>query len=121
MPADLDSWENWNPFITRAGGELRQGGSIEVFIESPGGKGRAVKPRLMTVEPGRELRWVGVFITRGLFTGQHYFIIEPQDEGGVIFVHGEYSGGIMVPLMGGMLRKVELGFADMNKALAPLR
>lgn len=114
---DLEKFPEWNPFITRASGELRQGGHLDIFMEPPGGKAMGFKTRLMTVEPNRELRWVGVFLHKILFTGQHYFMIEPQAEGQVTFVHGEHFGGIMVPLMGGMLRKAEQGFYDMNEAL----
>ena len=75
------------------------------------------KTSVMTLEPGRELRWVGVFLHKFLFTGQHYFMIEPRSEGKVTFVHGEYFGGIMLPFMGGMLLNVARGYSDMNEAL----
>ncbi|MCI0796841.1 MAG: SRPBCC domain-containing protein, partial [Chloroflexi bacterium] len=52
-----------------------------------------------------------------LFTGQHYFLIEPQAQSQVTFVQGEYFGGIMLPLMGAVLRKTVLGFDEMNHAL----
>lgn len=114
---DLEAFPQWNPFITRASGELREGGSLEIYMEPPGGKVMGFKTRLMAVEPNRELRWVGVFLHKTLFTGQHYFLIEPRGEGQVTFVHGELFGGLMVPFLGGMLRKVEQGFEEMNRAL----
>ncbi len=114
---DFERFSEWNPFITRASGEVRQGGSLEIFMEPPGGKAMGFKPTLMTVDPNRELRWVGVFLHKTIFTGQHYFLIEPQGERQVTFVQGEYFGGIMLPLMGGVLRKAVLGFDEMNHAL----
>ena len=114
---DLEKFPEWNPFITRISGELRQGGQMDVFMEPPGGKSMGFKTRLMTVEANRELRWVGVFLHKFLFTGQHYFLIEPQGEGQVKFVHGEHFGGLMLPFMGGTLRKTVQGFEDMNRAL----
>ena len=115
--ADIEKFPEWNPLITRASGELRQGGQLDIFMEPPGGKAMGFKTRIVTLEPNRELRWVGVFLHKILFTGQHYFLIEPQGEGQVKFVHGENLGGIMLPFMGGMLAKVEQGFNDMNQAL----
>lgn len=115
--SDLEKFPEWNPLITSAKGELREGAHLDIYMEPPGGKAMGFKTELMTVEPNRELRWVGVFMHKALFTGQHYFLIEPGNEGSVTFVHGEYFGGLMVPFMGGMLRKVEQGFADMNQAL----
>ena len=114
---DLENYPEWNPFITRASGEVRVGGGLDIYMEPPGGKAMGFKTRLMTVESNRELRWVGVFLHKTLFTGQHFFLIEPQGTGHVTFVHGELFGGIMVPFMGGALRKVAQGFGDMNQAL----
>lgn len=114
---DLERFSEWNPFITRASGEVRQGGRLEIFMEPPGGKAMGFKPTLMTVDPNRELRWVGVFLHKTLFTGQHYFLIEPQAQCQATFVQGEYFGGIMLPLMGAVLRKTVLGFDEMNHAL----
>ncbi len=51
------------------------------------------KTMLITVEPNRELRRVGVFLHKMLFSGQHYFLIEPRGPEQVAFVHGELFGG----------------------------
>tara|TARA_B100000809_G_scaffold244827_1_gene271121 strand:+ start:339 stop:542 length:204 start_codon:yes stop_codon:yes gene_type:complete len=67
----------------------------------------------LTVEPDRDLRWQGVFLHKILFSGQHYFMIEPQGDDQVIFVNGENVGGIMLPSTGIKLAKVQ-GFKDMN-------
>ncbi len=34
--SDLDKFPAWNPLITRASGELRQGGQLDVYMKPPG-------------------------------------------------------------------------------------
>ena len=72
------------------------------------------KTVILTVEPNEELKWQGVFLHKKPFSGQQYFLIEPQGDDQVIFVNGENFGGIMLPSMGIMLAKVTQGFKDMN-------
>lgn len=66
----------------------------------------------LAVSPGHELRWHGTLPIPGLFTGTHYFRIEPAassinagggssggaSPGGCRFVQGESFSGILVPL-----------------------
>ena len=47
------------------------------------------------------------------------FVI-PLEAGGVRFVHRERFRGILVPLFGGVIRKAESGFEEMNQALKAL-
>lgn len=72
------------------------------------------------VTPNRELRWQGRLLAPGLFTGEHYFLIEEAGPGRVRFVHGEDFFGILVPLAGGSFPAVEQGFKDMNAKLKEL-
>lgn len=115
--SDLEKFPDWNPLITRASGDLRQGGQLDIYMEPPGGKAMGFKTTILKVEPNQELRWQGVFLHKILFSGHHCFMIEPQGDDQVIFVHGENFGGIMLPFMGSMLNKVAKGFSDMNRAL----
>jgi hypothetical protein len=52
-----------------------------------------------------------------VFDGEHIFTIEPSGDGGSRFVQRERFNGVLVPLVGGMLRKTEQGFAAMNEEL----
>lgn len=72
---------------------------------------------LPAVEPGKELRWRGSLPIPGLFVGEHYFVITPVGDGKSHLTHGEHFHGLLVPLLGGMLKASEAGFKDMNSAL----
>lgn len=69
------------------------------------------------MEPGKELRWRGSLPIPGLFTGEHYFLLTSPAAGKTHLVHGENFTGLLIPLLGGLLKATETGFNDMNKAL----
>lgn len=113
---DLDSYPEWNPFIIEGSGELRQGEKLKLRMKPPGGKAMTFKPEVLVVDSGSELRWVGHLLFHGLFDGEHWFTLHP-DGAGTKLTQGEYFSGLLPPLMGGMLKKTEQGFRDMNVAL----
>jgi hypothetical protein len=69
------------------------------------------------VAPGKELRWRGSLPIPGLFVGEHYFVLEPSAAGKTHLIHGENFKGLLVPMVGGMLKATEVGFSEMNSAL----
>jgi hypothetical protein len=56
-------------------------------------------------------------IINGLFDGEHYFILKPNEKGTTDFIHGEKFSGILVPFFKGMLKKTQEGFELMNQEL----
>jgi hypothetical protein len=114
---DLPSYAGWNPFVTRAAGELKEGARIEIFVQVPDYRGMRFKPRVLRVEPQRELRWLGTLPLPGLFNGEHIFRIEPAGDGRSRFLHGEKFTGLLIPFMGGVLEKTRRGYEMMNAAL----
>lgn len=116
--SDLGSYPEWNPMIRRASGELRPGARLELHFQPEGRKKRVFRPRLLAVEPGRELRWLGSPGVPKVLESQHYFTIEPRPEGGVSLDHGMDYYGLLIPLLGGRLEALTRGpFEDMNAAL----
>lgn len=75
------------------------------------------KPDILKFEPEREFRWKGKFGIKGIFDGEHYFILEETGEHQTKFIHGEIFSGILVGLMGGALANTRDGFVLMNEAL----
>jgi hypothetical protein len=114
---ELESYPAWNPFIRSAAGELRAGELLEVTIQPPGRGEFSFAPELLVVTPNRELRWRGKLWVEGLFDGEHVFVIEPLAPDRVRLRHFEAFDGVLVPLLGGMLRDTEQGFNAMNAAL----
>ena len=115
---DFEKYPEWNPFIKRASGNVKEGEKLRVFIEPPKGKGMVFKPTVKHVEENKEFRWLGHFLFPGVFDGEHIFEISPTQNGNIIFVQREIFSGILVPLIWGSLNKnTREGFSSMNVAL----
>ena len=115
--SDLPSYPNWNPFIREASGTLAEGEQLELEIQPTRGRAMRFKPTVLAAEPGRELRWLGRLLVRGVFDGEHRLAIEPA-AGGSRFIQEERFTGVLVPLLARSLRRGTLpGFERMNEAL----
>lgn len=112
------SYPDWNPFITRIEGELREGERLSVRIEAEGLPPMTVSPEIITADPERELRWLGRLALPKIFDGEHAFIMESVGIDRVRFIQRERFGGLLVPgtlaFAEGAVRK---GFRQMNEAL----
>ena len=118
---DTNRFPEWNPFIRRLSGELTVGNRLAVFLQPSGSRGMEFKPRVLKVEPNRELRWLGNLWFPGLFDGEHSFQIEPLAAKSVLFHQQETFTGILIPLL---MRTLETdtrrGFNEMNQKLKEL-
>jgi hypothetical protein len=115
---DFASFPQWNPFIRRVSGEVKEGKKLKVYIQPSGAEAMTFRPTILKAEPNRELRWLGHFLMPGLFDGEHIFIIEPSGENCVCFVQREIFQGSLVPLFAEKLDKeTTRGFEEMNQAL----
>lgn len=115
--ADTAAYAEWNPFVRRLSGELREGAQLEALIAPPGGRARTFRPTVLAAQAGRELRWLGRLLVPGLFDGEHSFRLEPLAGGGTRFVQTERFSGLLVGLVGKTLQQTQLGFEQMNAAL----
>jgi hypothetical protein len=117
---DLPAHPRWNPFITEIEGELRVGARLDVRLQPVDERAMTFHPRVLVVEPTRELRWIGKVLLPGVFDGEHRFLIEDLGAGRVRFVQSERFRGILVPFLWRRLRDggTAAGFRAMNEALA---
>ena len=112
---DTERFPAWNPLVVRATGRLRPGERLEIKVRA--GRTMDFRPEVIVADKNRELRWRGVLLSAWLFSGEHYFRIEPRSSG-VRFVHGELFGGVLLPLMKKSLdRDARPAFEGMNRAL----
>jgi len=114
---DFSRYSEWNPFIPEISGELRVGAELRVVVAPPGGNELRFQPKLLVVEPGRELRWRGKLFVKGLFDGEHFMQLVELAPGRTRFVHGENFSGLLVKLLGRALTQTARGFVFMNQAL----
>ena len=113
MLADIDRYPEWNPYHVKVEGALAVGQELVVTIHKPNGEKLTIKPHVMRLVPGRELTWGGGI--RGLFYGEHVFLVEPTHQGHTRLVHKEEFTGIFVPLAS--LGAIDEGYRLMNRRL----
>jgi hypothetical protein len=114
---DFESYPDWNPLIRHVRGQLREGGKLDVRAELPGGVRLRFRPTVLTVEPGRELRWIGRLPVPRLLESVHRFAVEEQRNGRCRFDQAEWFNGLLVQACSGLLDRSALGFERMNAAL----
>jgi hypothetical protein len=116
---DLPAYREWNPFIVEAAGKVAAGETLSLRMALPGREPMSINPRLLIVEPERELRWKGRLIVPGLFDGEHAFVLTPIENGRTRVDHWERFGGVLLPIAKGMVYEGTVqSFHALNAALA---
>jgi hypothetical protein len=115
--SDFAGMSFWNPFIRSVSGRLKRGARLTVHVAPPGKSGMRFRPVVLAVRPERELRWRGRLLLPGIFTGEHYFLLEPLAPERTRFTQGERFSGVLVGYLARTLSDTEAGFRSMNVAL----
>jgi hypothetical protein len=114
---DLDSYQEWNPYIVKAVGTATEGSRLAVTLSPPGSRGTTLKPTVTELRSGEVLEWWGHVGFRGIFDGRHRFEVHP-DASGTRLTQSETFTGVLVPFMARSLdRGTAAGFTVMNEAL----
>jgi hypothetical protein len=114
---DFGAYASWNPFIRRIEGRPAEGARLEVELQPPEGRPMTFRPTVRSVEPARELRWLGRLGVPGIFDGEHSFTLERLD-GRTRLTHQERFRGVLVPFVARRLRRTYgPAFEQMNDAL----
>ncbi|MEU9201030.1 SRPBCC domain-containing protein [Streptomyces sp. NPDC048332] len=120
---DLPAYPQWNPFmtsieVTSQGHRLEEGATLRNVMHDRTGDS-VFTPEVLTLEPGRELRWLGRMGPGWIADGEHRFVIEEIGDGRVRLTQSEAFTGVAVPFAKGKLRTDTLPqFRAMNEALA---
>jgi hypothetical protein len=114
---NFNNYPNWNPFIKSIIGDVKVGNKIMARIEPPDASGMTFKPKILSYESNKELKWIGHFIIAGLFDGEHKFELIDNGDGTTTFIHSEKFTGLLVGFSTKMLDKAKQGFIKMNVAL----
>ncbi|MCP4442337.1 MAG: SRPBCC domain-containing protein [Aureispira sp.] len=109
----FEEYPTWNPFILGIEGEVVEGNQIVAKID-----GMTFKPIVLKYTSSKELRWLGKLWFKGLFDGEHQFLLKSNEDGSTTMYHCEQFKGILVPFFKKMLQtKTKLGFEKMNLSL----
>lgn len=113
---DFERYPEWNPYHVRVVGAPREGADLEVRVLRPDGA-RIDVPHVsvLRARPGRELTWGGGI--RGLFRGEHRFLLEPTPGGGARLRHEEDFDGLFVGFADLPPEVLTEGYRRMNQAL----
>ncbi len=114
---DFDKYSEWNPFIISLTGKQLVGEEIIAVMQPPDSSAMTFKPNILVFEKNQEFRWKGKLFIKGIFDGEHFFKLTPNEDGSTRFTQGEYFSGIFVPLFTKVLDKTKIGFEMMNQAL----
>jgi len=114
--ADLDAYQEWNPFIQSASGQLTEGSRLTLRMVPAHGRALTFRPRVLAAQPGVLLRWVGRLIVPGIFDGIHQFALE--DLGGhTRLTQSETFRGVLIPFTGKTITRTKSDFRALNQAL----
>ncbi len=116
---DFSAYASWNPLIVDIRGKVEPGAKVDFYAKIYG-KRLPIDARMLSVEPERDFRWRGprVPLLGKLFSGEHYFTLEPIDEQNTRFIHGENFSGLALPLTWWRLEAdIIAAYDGMNQAL----
>jgi hypothetical protein len=115
---DFAAYPEWNSHMTIEG-SARVGTKLTVHMGPGGGRGGAFKPTVLAATPNDELRWIGKLGFGGIANGEHFFILEGNNDGTTRLTHGERYSGALVALMRPFMRKErnQSGYEDFNRII----
>lgn len=109
---EFSAHQRWDPFFAEIAGELRPGERLRVRFRD----GMTLWPRLTIVEPLYTLEWLGHVMFPGILDGRHRFEMRAESAG-TRFSHAEQFTGLLLPLVGSLLRGLPEKFAAFNEAI----
>ena len=112
--SDVDGHADWNPFLVSMSGQLQEGERLTNVMRPFNGKEMTFRPVVLSVQPERELRWLGRLFVPRLFDGEHTFLLAPQN-GGTHFIQKEAFRGIGLWFIN--IEQVRQDFEALNRAL----
>lgn len=113
----FDYYPDWNPFIRQASGRLRVGETLTLRMFPAQGKPMTFRPKVLVVEPQRELRWIGRLVLPFVFDGEHRFRLSPIEGGATRVVQAERFSGALVPFVPSVVERTVNDFHRLNIAL----
>ena len=113
---NFEEYPSWNPFVLSLTGEMVVGQKIKIVLPD-----MSFNPTLLVYNENKEMRWIGKLLFKGVFDGEHSFVIIDNENGTVTFKHEEIFSGMLVgPFSKKLDRDTKPGFQAMNEKLKDL-
>ena len=114
--ADLEGWARWNP-VMRGEGRFEEGARPLITIANPGAKPVELRPKIIRVEEGREIRWLRRLGVPGLFDSEFGMRIAAEDAGRCRFEQfGIFRGLLANAIVARNAKAFEMAFQAMGRA-----
>ncbi len=115
---DFQKYPAWSPTIKEFKGIPKEGSRTKVLLSQPGGSSITMNPIFLAIKPNLELRWKGSLLIKGIFDGEHYFLLREIEDEITELVQGEKFSGILVPFLKKMIHgNTKKGFELFNQAI----
>ena len=95
----LEAYPEWNPHVTAAAGDLRDGGELRIRVKPSGARSRDIGVTVDVLESPHSLGWTGSIGHPWLFTGEHTFELHDLGGGRTHFVNRERISGLLARLV----------------------
>jgi hypothetical protein len=112
---DLPGYSVWNPYISPAKGDLKEGAQIELTLHN-GGQTVVIEETVLSVKPDRELSWGGWMLAHNLQRTLTFSIDELAPDRMLLNAH-EVFQGILLPFAGNIPDDAQHGLDEMVRAL----
>jgi hypothetical protein len=114
---DFQRYPDWNGY-TRIDGEAVVGERLRVASGPEADEMPTFRPTVLRADPGRELLWRGHLYVRGLFDGEHRFLVDDLGDGRSRLTQSEEFGGLLAgPILRRYGEQTEATFRAVNAAL----
>lgn len=113
--SDFEQYPQWNPYHRSVEGEFVEGALLNIHIQRPDGEELDVPPHMQTIVTDREIVWGGGM--KGVFYGEHRFLLTPDANGATHLRHDEDFWGVVVKFTNISQTVLTEGYEGMNRAL----
>jgi hypothetical protein len=96
---DIDSFKEWNPYISSIAGDLYVGNKIEITTHLPNSTPKKLKPIVRKYRMYEEIVWVHKKKIFNLLQRKHTFKFMIIDDDTTMFLNEERFSGSMLPLI----------------------
>ncbi|TBW48304.1 glutathione-dependent formaldehyde-activating protein [Marinobacter halodurans] len=115
---DIEKYPEWNPLVPELKGKTMVGRQVEGILTREGMPTVPLRPTLTAIVGARELRWLSERPTPGEFRAEHYFILEPNEDGTTTLIHNEdFAGTFLTQVWDGINTLGRAAYIKMNEAL----